>query len=71
MISYKELLSTSAECCAEIDVRVIKYTVKNKLKSTMKRFITPLDRKARDGHGLKQVEAILRRQALQQKIHFC
>lgn len=60
MISHKEHLSTSAECCAGIDARVIKYTVRNELKSTMKPFITPLDRKAPDEHGFKQVEVILR-----------
>ena len=60
MISHKEHLSTSAECCVGIDARVIKYTVRNELKSNMKPFITPLDRKATDEHGFKQVEVILR-----------
>ena len=60
MISHKELVSTCAEFCAGIDTRVIKYTVRNELKFTMKPFMTPLDRKAPDEHGFKQVEAILR-----------
>ena len=46
MTSLKELLSTSAEWCVEIDARVLKCTVRNELKSTMKPFIIPLDRKA-------------------------
>ena len=56
MISQKGPLSTSADCNAEIDARVIKYSVRNEPKSTMESYITPLGRTALDRHGSKELK---------------
>lgn len=59
-ISHKEALSTSTGYSAEIDARQIKHTVRNKFKSAVESFITPLVRRALDSHGPRIVESILR-----------